>query len=489
MAPPSPAGTQEIAWRPCPDADGVECATITVPLDWAEPGGDTVSIGLARRKATGPGSRIGSVILHPGGPGMSGVDVIKQKKDVFTPAVSARFDVIGYDPRGISTSTQVTCDPELLEQAQTLKARAGRSSADFDAFAKANTELSEDCRRRTGPLYDHLDDRQVVRDVDAIRAALGENKITQVGYSYGTLTGQQYAQMFPQHVRAMVDDGNMDHSIGSIWDFLDAQTAAIEKNFVQWADWCDRTPDCALYGQDAKKVYAELRERAKNGTLKDPDTGEQVDFVALTAIAQAANLPEYWTRLAGRLKNLYDGKSTTASPTGAPTPTTSPSAPPVALQNYPRQAMFCQDWTFRVSGYTEFQAGLARLSERYPNVNWNPNATEAALDCVGYRGQATNPQAPLQNRRTPPLVMVGNVNDYATVYPWSRNAATQSGATLLTYEGFGHTVYPSTVAFGSSTCVNDAIDAYLINLKLPGKGLRCPGIEVPGGGEPPSPTS
>jgi pimeloyl-ACP methyl ester carboxylesterase len=477
------ASASKIDWHACTDAQGaVECATIKVPLDWSDPDGKTIDIGLARRKATEPGSRIGSILLDPGGPGGSGVEEVKRKTNVFTSAVSARFDVIGFDPRGVNTSTPVTCDTKLLDQATTTKMLATRSATDFAAFAAANAKLSRNCRKLTGPLYDHLDNRQVVRDIDAIRIALGENKITQVGYSYGTLTGQQYAQMYPEHVRALVTDGNMDHSVTSIWDFLDAQTAAMEKNFIQWADWCDKTSDCALYGKDAKKVYGELREQAKKGTLVNPATGEKVDFAKLTGLVQRVNGPEFWKSLAETLNTLHEG----TAPTPSTTPTPMPTGTPPAVQNYPRQAMYCQDWTFRVDSYAELARGLAKLTKRYPNVNWNPNATEAALDCVGYGGKTTNPQAPLKVKGAPPIVMIGNVNDFATVYPWSRNAAKQSGANLVTYKGFGHTIYPSTIAFGPSKCVNDVIDAYLIRLKVP-SGVKCPAIEVPGGGNPPTP--
>ncbi|MFB4267827.1 alpha/beta hydrolase [Nonomuraea sp. GTA35] len=489
--PPIPASAQAapdaIDWQRCSQAPGepaptgkVECATIKVPLDWSDPGGRTIEIGLARRKATKPDARIGSILLDPGGPGGSGVAEVKRKQTPFTEAVSERFDVIGVDPRGVNTSTQIKCDGKLLEQASAAQAAATGSAAGFEALKQANAKLSQNCRELTGPLYDHVDSRQIARDIEAIRIALGESKITQVGYSYGTLAAQHYAEMFPKRVRATVTDGNMDHSIRSFWDFLDAQTAAIENNFVQWADWCDKTSDCALHHSDARKVYGELRERAKKGELTHPSTGDKVDFARLTGLAQRVNLPEYWKDLAVTLKHLHEGTKPDERPAPGPRP-----APEVA--NYPRQATFCQDWDFRVSDYAELKRGIARLTNRYPNINWNPNATAAALDCVGYRGRTTNPQARLKVKGAAPLLMVGNINDYATAYTWTRNAARQSQARLLTYEGFGHTVFPSTIAFGPSACVNAAVDAYLIQLKVPAQGLSCPAIEVPGEGQKPTP--
>ncbi|MEU0565145.1 alpha/beta fold hydrolase [Nonomuraea sp. NPDC005983] len=476
----------KIDWHSCEDATGaVECATIKVPLDWSHPRGQTIEIGLARRKATKPGARIGSILMDPGGPGVSGVDEVKRKPNLFTSAVSERFDVVSFDPRGVNTSTPAKCDTELLHQADEAKRRASRSAADFAALRRINEKLGQNCRKLTGPLYDHLDNLHVIRDIDAIRTALGEDKITQVGYSYGTLMIQQYAEKFPQHVRALVADGNVDHSLGSAWDFLDGQTAAMEKNFVQWADWCDKTSDCALYGMDAKKVYGELRERAKSGKLVDPATGVKVDFDMLTGRAQAVSGPEYWKDLAKLFKSLHDG---TGSPSPAPSTTSTPQQPEMPkVMTYPQQAMWCQDWTFGIKNYAELKSYIARLSKRYPNVEWNPNATDGALDCVGWRGKTTNPQKPLRIKGNLPLVMIGNINDPMSVYLWSKSAAKQSGALLVTYEGFGHTIYPSTVAFGPSACVNDAIDAFLIDLKTPDQGTSCPAVEVPGEGTRPTP--
>ncbi|WP_171075327.1 alpha/beta hydrolase [Nonomuraea basaltis] len=474
--------SSKIRWTACKDTNdkNVECATIKVPLDYSRPRGQTIDIALARRKATKPGSRIGSILLDPGGPGVPGTFDVKIREHVFTEAVSERFDVIGFDPRGVGDSTQVKCDSKLVQKVATARSLAGRSQADFSALRRANEKLSQNCRKLTGPLYDHVDNLHVVRDIDAIRVALGEKKITQVGYSYGTMMGQQYAAMFPQHVRATVNDANVDHSATSLWDFVADETAAMENNFVQFADWCDETSDCALYGKDTRKIYAELRKRAKNGTLRGLD-GKPMDSVKLNEMATGVNLPEFWKVVATRFKNLHDGTVSSGSPTPPPAPKTP------AVVNHSRQAMYCQDWNFRVKNYAEFKSNLARLARKFPIVEWNANATEGVLDCVGYKGKTTNPQVPLTVKGAPPLVMIGTVNDFMAVYPWSQNAAKQSGSTLVTYEGFGHTIYPKTAAFGPSKCINDLIDDYLINLKVPAKGTRCPGIEVPGEGNPPGP--
>lgn len=206
--------TASIDWKPCSQDGEVDCATIAVPLDWSRPGGETIDIGLARRTATDPDNRIGSILMDPGGPGGSGVALVKQSS-VFTGAVNERFDTIGFDPRGVNSSTQITCDAELAGEA--LAAMMPGTAAEFDKAVTLSGKFADDCRDRSGPLYDHVDNRHVVKDMEAIRAALGEGKLNYVGYSYGTLMGQQYAETYPDRIRAMVMDGNMDHSITSTY--------------------------------------------------------------------------------------------------------------------------------------------------------------------------------------------------------------------------------------------------------------------------------
>ncbi|MEU0572160.1 alpha/beta hydrolase [Nonomuraea sp. NPDC005983] len=475
----TPAGaearTSTIDWQQCKDTqEKVECATIKVPLDWSRPNGQSIEIGLSRRKAGKPAARIGSLLFNAGGPGISGVEEVNGKRKVLTQDVYDRFDVIGIDPRGLNTSTQIKCDSDLVKKAAAARSVAYLSQANFSALRRANTKLSNNCRKLTGPLYDHVNSRDVALDNEAIRVALGEDKITQIGFSYGTLAIQAYAELFPKRVRALVGDGNMDHSVTSPWNFLDLQVGALETNFNAFADWCDKTSGCAFYGKDTRKIYGELSEKAKSGDLVDPSTGDKVDFVKLTSISQNINLPAFWKDIAATLKHLYDGTKPQETP--PPPPATQPATPKV--QNYVSQAVFCQDWDFDIKNQAEVKSLSARLAEKYPNMEWNPNTTESLLTCVGYQGKTTNPQAPATAKGTPPLVLVGNLHDFATVYPWSQAAAKQMGATLVTYEGYGHTYYPGN--FTQSKCMNDAIDGYLIDLKVPAKGLSCPSLEVPG---------
>ncbi|MFI0191092.1 alpha/beta fold hydrolase [Streptomyces sp. NPDC017082] len=172
-----------------------------MPVDWARPGGPRLDSAVARRKATDPGARIGSVVFGPGGPGDSGVERVASGIGRFSPEVRRCFGIVSFDPRGVGGSNPVTCSGGILAERPSPELK---SQADFDATLAYNRRLRADCRARTGPVFDHLDTAQTVRDVDALRAALGERKLAFHGSSYGTVLGAQYAESYPRRVRAMV---------------------------------------------------------------------------------------------------------------------------------------------------------------------------------------------------------------------------------------------------------------------------------------------
>ncbi len=461
LAPGTAAAQGTVDWQPCPDADGVDCATIEVPLDWSDPDGEKIHIGLARRPAKDQADRIGSILMDPGGPGGSGVEANKAG-DAFTDAVNARFDQVGFDPRGITNSSQLLCDGDLAQQSE--EAKHPTSQAEFDHLASVNRALHDSCRANSNGLTEHVDNLATVRDMDAIRAALGEEKLTYVGYSYGSLMGQQYAEEFPHRIRALVMDGNMDHSLRTAWDFMRSETAPVERGFTEFARWCDTTPACALYGKGTKAVYADLKAKARAGTLTDPD-GQPIDFYDLASSAFGVMRPSSWGGLATYFADLRDGTATRAVSFGE-------------VMNVPYPSIWCSDWNYPVKNYGHYKLLRSKLSRAFPTVEWSPYV-DHAMTCVGSGTETTNPQRRLDIDDAPPLVMIGNVHDPATVYEWNLTAAHQSGARLITYEGWGHTAYGNG---GPSDCVNAAVDDYLIDLKPPRRGLRCPATEVPDSG-------
>ncbi|GAB3224528.1 alpha/beta hydrolase [Glycomyces halotolerans] len=457
-----------IDWEPCPELEAgqeVDCATIEVPLDYRRPWGEKIEIGLARRQAGDTDRRIGTILMDPGGPGGSGVATVRQGNPL-SPEAAERFDIVGFDPRGINTSTHVECGEDALTAVFSIGVPTDHRS--FEALEEANADLTADCRERTGRLFDHVDNRHTVLDMERIRRALGEGRLNYLGYSYGTLMGQQYAEVYPWHIRTMVLDGNMDHSIGSTWEFMSAETAAFERNFLDFAAWCDGEPDCALHDDGVQAVYGELKAAARAGELDFPGTDEAMGFYDLSVMAFDANFPQYWPDLAEFLVALRDGE-----------PYPGPLRFAESGVEYPAYPMWCQDWGFDIADFGEFEQLTGRLSQTYPNVEWTPY-NEYALQCVGSGIEHTNPRDELDVDWAPPLVFIGNEHDYATVYDWTLTAARQADGHLITYEGYWHTAYS-----GVSDCVDEAVDAYFIDRRIPKEGLSCPNQDFPG----PSPLS
>lgn len=456
-----------IAWEPCASPSGTgasgtfECATIKVPVDWKRPHGATTDLALARHLATDPARRIGSLLVNPGGPGGSGVDFALGAPDTFSPELLARFDIVGFDPRGVGRSNPVKCDLDRVNAQGALLYPDSPSS--FAALREANRALGRSCRELTGPLADHMDTGSVVRDLDAIRARLGEKRISYYGVSYGTAIGQQYAERYPHRIRAMTLDSNMDHSLGNR-DFQKTETDAVESSYGQFADWCARTVSCALHGRDARALFDSLYKRADAGELVLPgDPPQRVAPEDLQTLALSRMYdPAGWFDFARTLADLDAADPAAARSLrryGAPV-------------DYPFYSVMCQDYDLTVPSYRTLARLERELNRRAPVTRFSPLGWTVQTGCQDWPGKVSNPQRKLRVDGTPPILMTNSRFDPATPHSWGSNAARQIGreAVFLTYDGVGHGDY------WLSPCARDAIDTYLTTLKTPRKGTHCPAV-------------
>ncbi|MEV5962789.1 alpha/beta fold hydrolase [Kribbella sp. NPDC051952] len=458
-----------IQWSDCkpegkddPDeVKGSQCATLQLPIDWHHPDGPTFGLAIARRTAKSPSERVGVLVFGPGGPGDSGVDRIKTGISRFSPELQDRFDIVSFDPRGIARSNPVMCSAALLSQQPSPLLT---SQADFDATVRFNRTLATDCRKNTGPLYDHIDTWQTVRDVDAIRSALGEAQISFHGSSYGTMLGAQYAETYPRRTRALVLESVHDHSSPTTRAFLDSQAAPVEDSFDEFVKWCDQATDCVLHGRDVRALWADLLKRAGNGEIPDPrrPTVAITPFNLSFTVFRQFYDPD-WRALATMLKTLDESEP----PTGqAPVPT--------GLVNN-TLAPFCQDWNLPVRDYREYAGLLDRLARKYPDMPY-PGQLMAVSNCLG-GPKSNNPQHVLKVRDLKTPVLLANaIHDPATGYASARNVERQLGkyGVLLTYEGWGHGSY------NSSPCMLSTIDAYLIDRRVPKRGTSCAAVQPTG---------
>lgn len=454
-----------IDWRPCAQDAAAQCGTLSVPVDWDDPNGPRFTLALARRSAKEPAARVGTLVFGPGGPGDSGVSRVVSGISRFSPDIQRRFDIVGFDPRGVGASSPVRCSTALLNQ---RPAPVLRSQADFNATVAYNQRLREDCRSKTGPVFDHLDTLSTARDLDAIRAALGEVKLTFHGSSYGTLLGEQYAELFPHRVRAMVLESVMDHSLGTR-AFLNTQTAAAQDSFDAFVAWCDRTERCALHGQDVHALWADLLDRSSRAEVPDPrNPAAALTPYALSGLLAPRALyePDY-PGLAETIRTLSTAPSAAlgaheraAAATG---PETQTSANPLAI--------FCQDWRLPIRNYPEYAARIDELARIGTDLPY-PQALAVVEACLG-TPTVDNPQHRLRLRTDEPLLLLNALHDPATGHNWATNVARQLGrhGVLLTYEGAGHGIYNAT------ECTRGTVDRYLIDLVTPAPGTSCPATE------------
>lgn len=446
----APGTARPITWTACAQDPAAECGVLALPVDWADPAGPTFGLAVARRPATGPGDRIGTLVYGPGGPGNSGVDQVVTGMGRFSGQLRARFDIVSFDPRGVGRSNPVVCSPQVQAQQPVL---LPVTRAEFEATRAYNRRLRADCRHRTGPLFDHLDSLSMAHDVEALRAALKEPRLTFYGSSYGTVLGAQYAERYPHRVRAMALESVVDHSAAT-GAFLNTQAAGLQDSFEEFVAWCGRTSSCALHDRDVRALWAGLLDRAGRAKL-----GNYTPALLILEAQQAFYVPR-WAEYAQHLAQLSTGVVTTE-----------PTPPPTSYLTT-MSAVVCSDWSLPVRDYREYAARLHTMRRIAPDMRYHPTGLYAVSGCLGAPQPVPNPQHELTVRLDTPILLAGTRHDPATPYRWARNVADQLGdqAVLLTYAGWGHGSYTR------SSCMSDAIDRYLIARTVPAGAPTCPAV-------------
>ncbi|WP_225725982.1 MULTISPECIES: alpha/beta hydrolase [unclassified Nocardia] len=453
---PTARPAPQLSWAPCPEKSEFDCATVQVPIDWTKPAGPKTDFAIVRQRAKDPAHRVGTLVSLPGGPGGSGVDEILQGGK-FSATLADRFDIISLDPRGVRRSHPVQCDAALAGYLPNLMPDLGGQIGEIHSYAAA---LAQSCRAFTGPLIDHVDAASVARDVDALRGALGDDRLTIYSRSYGTMLAQAYLELFPRRVRAMVLDSVDDHSLGGR-DFLDTEARAGQDTFDEFAAWCARDAACVLYGTDVHRTFDDLYARASGGTLRDPHSPDKplTPMDLSTATIKRLYHPD-WSALADDLRALTDQPPAQPIAFAAmPTPSGQPAPMPGVIA--------CADWQFDIPEQAAWQRLWAEQTTNAPTLRahfaWN-----AGSMCSGWPTAAPNPPHRPHVVDGPPVLILSSRHDPATPREWATQVTAQTpGATLLMYEGWGHGVYDRT------PCTTSATDDYLISGARP-SNTNCP---------------
>ncbi|MEV8590291.1 alpha/beta hydrolase [Streptomyces sp. NPDC051180] len=459
---------QKLAWRDC-GVTGFQCATLLAPLDYAEPEAGDVKLAVSRIRATGPGKRIGSLLVNPGGPGGSAVGYLQGYAGIGYPApVRARYDMVAVDPRGVARSEPVDCltGPQMdtytqVDQTPDDTAEVNRLSAAFKTFAAG-------CEKKSGTVLPHVSTVDTARDMDILRAVLGDQKLSYVGASYGTFLGATYAELFPDRVGRLVLDGAMDPSLPAI-DLNRDQTAGFETAFRAFAADCIRKPDCPLGTESVDVASDALKGFFREVDAKPVPTGESRDLgesLATTGVIAAMYDEAAWPQLREALTRAMDGEGS--------------GLLALADSYYEREAdgtyanlMFanaavnCLDLPPAYSGPADVRKAVPSFEKASPV--FGEGLAWAALNCTYWPTPATGRPHRITAEGAAPILVVGTTRDPATPYHWARSLAEQlSSGTLLTYEGDGHTAYGR-----GSDCIDTAINAYLLDGTPPRDGKRC----------------
>lgn len=466
---------QQLAWDSCaqmglPADDslrGFECARVTVPVDYANPDGATASIAISRVKATG--TKLGSLLTNPGGPGGSGLAMAGMA--VGTP-IADHFDVIGFDPRGIGASTpSIECLTGSEWDTERNDLDLDHSPAGIAASEQENADFAAKCAQRTGTEFlAHVGTYEVVRDMDIIRAALGEEKINYVGYSYGTRIGSTYAETFPTHVRAMVLDGALDPDQGFVEEAV-AQSAGFQQAFDAFVAECTRYAECPL-GTDpavANDRYQGMVRPLLTTPAPTADARGLGYNDAITGTIAALYSPEAWPTLAAGLEELASGSGDTLLAL-ADFYSDRTAAGVYGNQTDAQIAIRCVDdprMTDRaVAGTADTEARKAA-----PFLDDGLGTGTAPLGvCASWPVPVTG-ETPhrIDAPGLPNVVVVSTTGDPATPHEAGVALAEQLHGSLVTFEGTQHTVFGT----NTSKCVDDAVTAYLIDGTTPEPGLTC----------------
>ncbi|MEV6612491.1 alpha/beta hydrolase [Streptomyces sp. NPDC051051] len=477
---------QKIRWGKCTGEgmpDDLQCAKATVPVDYARPDGATLDLALARYRATG--DKRGSVLLNFGGPGGPGVPELAYSGKDFMDLTDG-YDVVTFDPRGVGRSSPVSCgdaendayaavddDPDELGDPRALLAQLKKAAAA--------------CAEHSGPVLPHIGTVDAARDMDVIRAALGDRKLNYLGFSYGTRLGAVYAAQFPDRVGRLVLDG-----VDTLTEPLAEQGVAGARGqqvaLDDFVDWCVKDIACP-FGQDARTAREEVR-RLVRSMDEDPvptDFGEPFTGQDLVgAIGQGLYSKQLWPSLERALAQLVENGDTSGvmafATGGLSLPVRDPGGgdpsggladeEEIPLDNLPAalMAINCADDPDRPTA-ERITADLERLRADYEEASpvFGQYRLTQVLMCYGRPRGTDYIRDEVKNLDTPKMLLVGTRGDPATPYRWTVETAERLGssAVVLDNRGEGHTGY------GSSKCVHRKVDDFLLYGSLPPSGSSC----------------
>ena len=453
---------QQVEWSQC---ESNECADIWVPLDYDEPDGMAITVKAERQPAGDEANKVGSLLINPGGPGGSGIDYLDFIN--LSPSVTDRYDVIGFDPRGVATSTPVECISDTELDQFVAADPTPDDNQEVQAFQDVWESYTDGCVENSGPLLEHVSTVEVARDMDVMRAVVGDDQLNYFGASYGTYVGSTYAGLFPENVGRMVLDGAVDPLSAPRANAIN-QAAGFDLALTAYLEDCVSQDDCPL-GESvdaARQRLIELFDELDQQPLSTSSGRELTEGLAFYGVIVPLYDRANWSYLTTALQQALDGSGDTLL-TLADAYTqrqADGSYPDNSLEV--QSAVNCLDHPEDES-LAKIKANGDDFTDKAPVFGqaamWWPYA------CSNWPVEPTEDQPDFSAPGAEPIVVVGTTRDPATPYQQSVNLARElESGVLLTREGDGHTAYSA-----GNQCINDAIDTYLVTGEPPPDGKEC----------------
>ncbi len=439
------------------------CAHYPVPLDYADPTGTKIDILMVRIHDIETTSPTGTLLLNPGGPGGSGVELVLGVLGKMSPKIVQHFDLLGFDPRGVSLSTPVHCLSDSEKDRLNAASPDVTTAAGF-ATARANAKnLAASCERRVGSGLKYYNTVNTARDMDQIRQAVGDDRLTYLGFSYGTELGSVYAHLFPDKVRAAVLDGAVNPLTSGTTQFAD-QLQGFEDAFDQFAAYCRKRAACNAVGNPRATVLA-IEASAARTPLNGSDGRKLTASLAATGVLEALYSKQLWDKLGSALIDGENGDGAGLLKL-ADQYNQRDSAGHYSNISDANVTIGCND---SEPGPTDAQIHriAASWAKRFPLFGkWSVPSLFTCQQWQPTRVVPPKPVAPTPSK----VLVVGNLHDPATPYQGARDLTTTMGnAELLSWNGAGHTSY-----LQGSTCIDGYVDNYLVALQLPPQNTTCP---------------
>ena len=459
--------SQSLDWSDC---SGAECATMTVPIDYENPSGATIDIALLRVPAGRSSQRVGSLVVNPGGPGGSGVEYARAADFIVGPDVRAAYDVVGFDPRGVGRSAPIDCVTDAGLDDFLGSDPTPDDTAEEEAFAAGSADFARSCGSTAGPLLPFVSTRDAARDMDVLRALLGEEKLTYLGKSYGTYLGATYADLFPEQVGRFVLDGVVAPDLTSDEINL-GQARGFERATTEWAAYCVAEGDCPL-GTSREEVMDNLRAFLDDvdadplGRTGDGAVPELTEGWASLGIAAAMYDQGSWRILVDAMGQALDGDGTGLMQLADQYADRNPGGGYAGNIMEVIYAVNCLDKP--ESDSVEEHRRLADEAEEEAPT-WGRYLMWSSMPCGYWPVPPTGEPQEISATGADPIVVIGTTRDPATPYEWAVQLRDQlDDAALISFDGDGHTAYTR-----SNACVDDAVDAYYLEGTVPEDGLTC----------------